>query len=107
VHWARWLSWTSLLNWPPLYRAMLLHRAWLHALQMQLEIRLVLELEATLASVLASISLSRGRRLLDLTVLGVHVWLRWSRAPEVGELAHRVLLRKIMNSERASPGRNG
>ena len=91
------LHWAGLLDW---------HRSRLHAVLLQLEIGPELEVEAAFASVLADVPLPRGRRLLDLDVLSVHVARLWgSLCPVVGVLlAHRVW-KKSIKSEGVLPGR--
>jgi hypothetical protein len=100
VHWARRLNWAGLLHWHRLlHLAWVLHWDRLRAGRMWLVIRLELEVEAALASVLPGISLPRGRWLLDLNVSDVHVWLMGILCPVVGVLAHRVSRRRIIKSD--------
>jgi hypothetical protein len=104
------LSWAGLLDWHRLLllrlrrlllllQLLLLDWDRLHSRLVQLEIGLEFKVEAALASVLADISLPRGRWLLDLSVLGVHVWLWGSLRPVVRVLAHRVSVRRIIKSD--------
>jgi hypothetical protein len=78
----------------------------MHAGLVQLAIGLEVQVEAALASILGDVSLPRGRRLLDLNVLDVHVGVWRSLCPVVGVLAHRVVCwRQIIKSEGVLPGR--